>query len=154
MIKENLLYSPFYCEEKFWYLYNNPDFADFEKLVVIISNVQKKCVFYSQKLSSQNNHIPIIWNYHVILLVKWTSWLVYDFDTILPFPIITVEYTNKTSKNINSFMQQPKFRLISATDYIKEFSSDRSHMLQIGKWIHQPPIWNPIINKKFAFAIL
>jgi hypothetical protein len=151
LIKENLLYTPYYCEENIWHLCNNPVFANFERIVVIISNEQKKCAFYSQKLSTQNNFIPVIWDYHVILLIKQESWLVYDFDTILSFPTEIGEYIDKTFNNKYNKMYLPKFRLISANHYIKKFSSDRSHMEQNGKWIHKPPFWQPIINKESTF---
>jgi hypothetical protein len=56
---------------------------------------------------------------------------VYDLDSVLAFPIESSIYCNEAIKShlkfpSNSFKQ--KFRVIPANDYIKYFSSDRSHM--------------------------
>jgi hypothetical protein len=40
------------------------------------------------------------------------------------------------------------FRVIDADEYVDDFSSDRSHMLdRDGRWLVKPPSWNPITKE-------
>jgi len=147
MIKEDLPYKPYYCEENIWHLCNNFKPHNFEKYVVIISNAQKECAFSYQQLGSPNNNNTVIFDYHVILVVLHDNWHVYDFDTILGFPVLLEEYSAKTFQNRYRTKNLPYFRIIPADDYSTLFSSDRSHMLIKGRWIQPPPAWPKIFKE-------
>jgi len=152
MNKNELLYTAYYCEENIWHLCNNSEIENFEKNIVVISNVEKKCALFYQKINQHFPNIPVVWDYHVILLVFQNEWLVYDFDTILSFPVKLEEYLHKTFQNVENYRYQPYFRIITKQDYLTKFSSDRSHMFINRKWTHTPPQWKKIINGSSNFT--
>lgn len=90
----------------------------------------------------------VVWDYHVFLIYEGhnTSW-VFDLDTLLPFPVHFVDYYIQTFKSDD--ILKPEFhrffRVISASDYLNNFASDRRHMKnEDGTWIKPPPPWSPI----------
>uniref|UniRef100_A0A915PTL9 Tyrosine--tRNA ligase n=1 Tax=Setaria digitata TaxID=48799 RepID=A0A915PTL9_9BILA len=92
----------------------------------------------------------MIWDYHVILLYsKSGSVLVYDFDTTLAFPCDVQTYWTETfhpELNLDESYQR-YFRVISGSNYLQHFSSDRRHMLEAnGNHKSPPPSWSPIYD--------
>ncbi|ORX91711.1 hypothetical protein K493DRAFT_49203 [Basidiobolus meristosporus CBS 931.73] len=97
-----------------------------------------------------NNHAVSLKDYHVILVWKGAASLVYDFDSILPFPCPFKEYCENT---IPSAIPLPdifhrNYRVISAAAYLATFASDRSHMRTESGWIKQPPTYEPIFTQE------
>ncbi|KJE90928.1 hypothetical protein CAOG_002156 [Capsaspora owczarzaki ATCC 30864] len=87
--------------------------------VVFISNPSRKTPIWCQRLSQPG--CPVVWDYHVVLVLPAPSGvMVYDLDTTLGFP--------------------------SASEFLKTFSSDRSHMFVGGKWQAPWPSW-PLIQQ-------
>ncbi|KAG1054228.1 hypothetical protein G6F43_003753 [Rhizopus delemar] len=117
--------------------------------VVFISNDERKVPIWTQKACVDDN--PVVWDYHVILLFSNDSNLVvYDFDTILPFPCIAEEYVRKAFKPQLVLRKEYEryFRLIPAKNYLHGFASDRSHMKgPDGQYLSNPPNYDPIISK-------
>ncbi|KAI8342781.1 N-terminal glutamine amidase-domain-containing protein [Chlamydoabsidia padenii] len=152
--KHQLKYTACYCEENIYLLckyiqQNYP--SDLERCtVVFISNENESFPMWLQK-SSQRPDQLVVWDYHVILLVKSNndteSTNVYDFDTTLPFPCPLTDYIDKSFKPHLILMNEYKrrFRLVSGGFYLQHFASDRSHMLsQDGTYLAPPPTWPPI----------
>ena len=170
---ENIDYCPLYCEENIWRLCQLNHFADKQTYALFISNPSKKCAIWQQK-SATNQMYPVIWDYHVVLLVKTAllevnsnnaleeqsnqtknfGWRVYDLDSRLPLGVALDDYLNQsfappkmanTSSIEISSDFSPCFRLICGKTYAREFNSDRKHMHNIdGSWISPPPVWPPI----------
>eukprot|EP01070_Trichotokara_eunicae_P011077 Trichotokara_eunicae@DN670_c0_g1_i2.p1 len=82
------------------------------------------------------------WDYHVIYVSKEGE--VVDYDSILAHRISLVEYVKIClPKGANS--KQRTFRVVECSEYLKHFSSDRSHMRRPdGSWCAPPPKWPPI----------
>lgn len=111
---------------------------------------------FFQKASRQA-HRPVIWDYHVILLLQRRSLsdktvdggslatrslsapdilsasdsesLVYDFDSYLPSPCPWKEYLTLTFPPQILPEYQSSFRVVGEQMYLENFVSDRSHML-------------------------
>lgn len=151
MTRERFLYTPFFCEENVWQLCQHPELSHLEKQVVFISNHNRSCPFWSQRASTDDT-IPVTWDYHVILLCKPGSsanWQVWDLDSTLSMPVAVEQYMNETFRHIRRVEVpfHPLFKVLDAQDYVRTFSSDRSHMLDTnGCWLEPPPTW-PEINQ-------
>ncbi|XP_030074665.1 protein N-terminal glutamine amidohydrolase isoform X2 [Microcaecilia unicolor] len=92
---------------------------------------------------------PVLWDYHVILLrvLSGNQSLIYDLDTLLPFPCpfdTYIEKAFKSDSNIHPEFRR-KLRVIQGDLYLKTFASDRSHMKNSsGKWRKSPPPYHCI----------
>lgn len=143
------LYAPYYCEENIWHLCQHAQFAGFDRRVVFISNAQRSCPFWFQK-AARNADAPVLWDYHVILLYFDAGWKVWDLDTVLANPIVLPEYLSQTFHGLRAVDAPawfPVFKLISADLFLKEFTSDRSHMKdESGHWSQPPPDWPLILG--------
>jgi hypothetical protein len=167
------LRSPYYCEENAWLLvYRHLNIAALSNGwhydVVFISNHRRCCVMFQQKAAGHKDNV--CWDYHVIVirtrfdhtsnvLLKGST-QVLDTDTNLkPFPCPFEEYLdgsfpyatlNAIATN-NSRVEYdktilPMFRAVDASEFLKCFCSDRSHMFIDGEWSAPPPNYKPIMN--------
>eukprot|EP01103_Thecamoeba_quadrilineata_P008522 TRINITY_DN1825_c0_g1_i2.p1 TRINITY_DN1825_c0_g1~~TRINITY_DN1825_c0_g1_i2.p1 ORF type:complete len:214 (-),score=23.35 TRINITY_DN1825_c0_g1_i2:23-664(-) len=146
-------YTSCYCEENIYKLCEKVlDAGDPSKYyAVFVSNQKKEVLLFHQKAHKDGCNY-VIWDYHVILLennVDGES-LIYDFDTLLPYPCKFETYFEKT------FFEMPikprfhcSFRVVPARDFVEYFSSDRSHMLDTnGNFLMPPPPYPPIIKSE------
>lgn len=139
-------YCPFYCEENIWHLVQEPCFAEAERVVVVISNAMMACLFWEQR-ACEGPEFPVWWDYHVVLLHQKSGWQVYDLDTRLPCPTDAGTWLRRTFRFQERMPEsiQPRFLLFEADAYVREFSSDRSHMRDAeGQWQSPPPPWPAI----------
>lgn len=139
-------YCARYCEENVWYLVQEPAFAGVPCAVAIISNREGACLFWGQQRCEAPG-LPVWWDYHVILLARQDTWLVYDLDSALPFPVDAPTYLNGTFRMQHRMPEEirPRFLLFDGPEYIADFGSDRSHMRdERGHWHAPPPDWPPI----------
>lgn len=102
--------------------------------------------FWCQK-SARHAGMPVVWDYHVFFI--WqpddssTTWVL-DLDTTLPFPCPISDYlTSALKPGHEIFREYPnlrrRFRVVTAAQYLANFSSDRSHMLVGGQYSATPP---------------
>ncbi|KAG2221397.1 hypothetical protein INT45_012648 [Circinella minor] len=112
--------------------------------VVFISNPNKAIPIWRQKNGSQPD-TPVVWDYHVILYYHdydKKEFYIYDFDTELSFPCNANEYIMEALHPELQLNKQFKryFRMVPGSVYLKEFASDRSHMLkEDGEYMKPPP---------------
>ncbi|KAI8367900.1 N-terminal glutamine amidase-domain-containing protein [Choanephora cucurbitarum] len=149
-----LNYTANYCEENIYKLCEEiqtkrPDLLEYFH-VVFISNKNRMVPLWQQRAGREEDHM-VVWDYHVVLYFEkeGEKALVYDFDTLLPFPTPADVYATNTFKPHLVFNDRyhHAFRLIPAKVYLESFQSDRSHMLkEDGCYIAQPPSY-PIISK-------
>ncbi len=141
--RSNFAYCAYFCEENVWKLCQESLFSDREIRVVFVSNPSKPVALWHQK-AAPSPEMPVIWDYHVFLLVKDEEWQVWDLDTTLGFPLSASEYWKATFAMGYALPVefQPWFRVLTGEEYQLHFSSDRSHMLDPqGKWMKEPPSW-------------
>ena len=149
---------------------------DLENMYVIfISNKEKKVPIWNQRSGSDDSRVAV-WDYHVVALYKGQKFssstsiaivtasktncaadfvndsLIFDFDSSLPFPSSAFSYIEKCFAPAIDYPldYHPMFRVISASDYLSSFASDRSHMLKEGGngYITKPPSYAPIRTDK------
>lgn len=133
--------------------------------VVVISNELRKIPLFKQRLRPDG---PVVWDYHVILIYsdneEKKSYEVLDYDSELSVTeplsqpetrtVRLVEFSEYASQTFRPELRlNPDYRryykCIDAEIFIKNFSSDRSHMLVKGSTTeHSSPVppW-PTIQK-------
>ena len=91
-------------------------------------------------------YYPIIWDYHVVLLVEAKINFIVDFDTTLSFCNDFNFYLNQSflDETLLDVDVMPLFKVIPSDVYKTHFSSDRSHMKAGKGWYAPPPDWGPI----------
>uniref|UniRef100_A0A3Q0RGC5 Protein N-terminal glutamine amidohydrolase n=1 Tax=Amphilophus citrinellus TaxID=61819 RepID=A0A3Q0RGC5_AMPCI len=163
-IREDCVYTSCYCEENIWKL------CDYVRtwrtaplehlLVVFISNEKRMVPLWKQK--SGRGDLPVIWDYHVILLHAGQSDpMVYDLDSELSFPCSLKLYAAQAFRSDSDIRPEyhRKLRVVPADSFLLNFASDRSHMRNTdGSWKMPPPLYPPIctaghIPKLLAFVI-
>ena len=145
--KREQIYTSCYCEENIWHLCDKIKKSKCLKeshkaYVIFISNENRAVPLWNQA-SSESEEGLVIWDYHVILILKKNNASeVYDLDTSLPYPCDFQSYTKATFKSDENILEQfhRKFRVIPFEDYLLNFASDRHHMKDDkGQWIKPPP---------------
>jgi len=103
-------------------------------------------IWYQSK--SDNLETPVVWDYHVIGIHKsGRKSFVYDMDTVLEFPTNFETYYKSALKIVRNRSRYQRFyRVVPAKYYLKNFSSDRSHMIDeaTGLYQAQPPTYKCI----------
>ncbi len=143
---EDCHYQSCYCEENIWHLCQHPVCTE-STVIFIASHGGMFPMLYQKAMSDPTT--PILWDYHVILLLAGQPAHILDFDTILPFCTELGTYLPQSFLPEKSVAPEyrPYFRLIPAQAYLREFRSDRSHMrTEDGGWNSPPPDWPPIGN--------
>ncbi|CEP16954.1 hypothetical protein [Parasitella parasitica] len=134
--KSMLKYTPCYCEENIYMLCleiakRRPEvLGDFS--VMFISNNNRSVPLWQQKAGRGDEHV-VLWDYHVVLYSKQDSKaMIYDFDSLLPFPSPADFYAFETFKPnvVVKDVFRHSFRFIPAKAYLDHFSSDRRHMVR------------------------
>lgn len=115
-------------------------------------------------------------DYHVIFMYhpEPEKCLVYDLDSELPFPTYVHKYVTETFRTdhilksdyfrlvcnnflgIQSFFKFTfrYFRVIAASDFLRDFASDRRHMKRPdGSWIKPPPNYPAITTTSMCSSI-
>lgn len=138
-------YTPCYCEENVWKLFERLARDEDEWYAVVISNPSRTAVVLEQRAGSAENGGLVIWDYHVIAFraIGGKADLVLDLDTRLSFPTPASTYFSRTFLPLDLLRQQfgeVFLKVVEAKQYVREFSSDRSHMrLPDGRWQSPPP---------------
>ena len=139
-------YCPFYCEENIWHLCHEPNFDHADASVVVISNPGRGVLCWGQRAAAEEG-MPVLWDYHVVLLHRESTWMIYDFDSTAQFPISAEDYLEHTfpqSEEVSGAFS-PLFRIIAGKEYVENFVSDRSHRRDSdGDWSAPPPEWPTI----------
>ena len=139
----NRKYTPFFCEENIWHLgrerSQHQPVGDFS--VWILRGRGSAFVIFAQKAAVPGE--PLFWDYHVVLVDDHHR-LVYDFDTLAPFPCPEDEYLQWAfgPGQAAPIDVQGLIRAVDLSVYLHRFSSDRSHMLdERGCPLHPFPLW-------------
>ena len=149
-MQSKIKYTAAYCEENIWHLASDDRFSGLDAKIVLVTGPGSHRKLWYQRCS-EHVALPVHWDYHVILLVRNDVWQVWDLDTILEFPVNASTYFRQTFRGPDESFENTNviFRSINSTEYIANFSSDRSHMkLPSGDWAAPPPSWPPIVKNE------
>lgn len=130
-----------YCEENVFRILTyaaHQGYNPSQLYALFITNSQR-CVPYLKQaaVTHSDPHATCYWDYHVIAIITSNSNsssshpVVYDIDSILPFPSPLSQYIEQ-SFNIPAHnpSHSPQFRVIHYSELKNSFSSDRRHMLK------------------------
>lgn len=130
--KEAYLYTPLFCEENIWQLARAlvTEGVVVEAMrVLIFTNHHKQVLLLNQQRSGDTGYV--VWDYHVVLRVTEGEDRIYDFDTQLPFPCASYDYLADTFPPQTDLPEQLRceIREVPAQSYLRDFYSDRHHMV-------------------------
>eukprot|EP00873_Tetraselmis_striata_P002889 jgi/Tetstr1/423153/TSEL_013921.t1 len=151
-------YTSCYCEENIYRLtqrlQEQPEQLRGELFVVFLSNPQRMMELWCQRIAAPvGGHA--VWDYHVILLQKnavsqakedsgGQCCQVWDLDSTLPFPVPLPQYRQHALKPPTVYPRW--FRVIPADVFLRNFASDRSHMVMPnGEYAEPPPPYTPLV---------
>lgn len=152
---EELRYQPFYCEENVWWLARRPELASRDRWAVFISNPDRTCALWQQRLSASREE-AVVWDYHVVLLTSGPGGPeVWDLDSRLPKPTSATNWLEATFPVPVPEPLAPRFRVVSAAELGAGFASDRRHMRDPkGEFRAPPPPWPAIVSPTGALHTL
>lgn len=149
-------YCQYFCEENIWQLCAHPRVAGAERWVLFISNPAKRVAMWGQRAADDPTR-PIVWDYHVVLLLRRgvQPWQVWDLDARDPDPRDAMEWLTDSFQAGGLFppIYAPRFRLLRASEYRSHLRSDRRHMRRPDGTLEQPePPWPVIMGEPPACA--
>jgi hypothetical protein len=152
--RTTLLYQPYFCEENVLQLLQSSHLPE-SRCAMFISNANKTVAMWGQK-ASRNKNEPVVWDYHVVLLLPKDG-LVLDLDNRekLVWPLREwLEYSFR--KDLTPEHLVPMFRIISKKEFETKFSSDRSHMLnpESGLPLKPFPKWEAPFNSTLGMNLM
>lgn len=137
-------HQPFYCEENVWWLLQHPSLVDHERFALFITNPLRQCPVWAQRAGPEDGFV--VWDYHVIAIVRRDGVEAWDLDTRLGMPLGLADYlagTFPVAAAPTGPPFAPRFRLIEGDDFVATFHTDRSHMRTAEGWLQPPPPWPP-----------
>ena len=151
LTRTDFLYQPYYCEENIWHLCQNKQLKNSH--VIFIASRGDSFPMLNQRVM-KDPLIPILWDYHVILLVHSETNQILDFDTTLPFGVDVDTYFRHSflDSALLGSDEAPLFKVITASKFTATFSSDRSHMKTESGWLAPQPDWPRIANFTSNFS--
>ena len=126
-------YHPFFCEENIWHLCDEKRTG----WALFVSNESGAVYFEGQRLQP----LGLVWDYHVVYL--GADGHIIDFDHDKELRTSLADWLERSFSN-SPRQFAPKFLLVAADVYARDFSSDRSHMIKDGTWLAPPPGWPAI----------
>lgn len=172
----NTPYTSCYCEENIYlacqHLLVSASRCLQDVYAVFISNTTQTVMIWEQRASQYGPELgsPVVWDYHVIMILVAAvddnndthptmaeRTYVVDFDSTLGTLSSWKDYTSRTFRSdlfkagIFDTQLQSMFRIISATRFIDQFASDRSHMMEtseegVVEFKMPPPVYEPIVG--------
>lgn len=142
--REQYAYHSRYCEENIWLLAQQPEFANSH---VIVIAAQAECFpILCQRAAAAPDQI-LLWDYHVVLMWQHDAhYYLVDFDTTLAFCTPLADYFEHSFWDEARLNPEyvPRFRVLTAQEYVRQLRSDRRHMQTDNGWLAPPPPWPPI----------
>lgn len=144
-------YVACYCEENIWRLVSQR-FASGrpEAEVALLTHAgDGVCALFDQRAAPAPGQ-PIGWDYHVVLAARDRAdggWSVWDLDALGGLQQPAERWFDRCFPGVERWPAElvTSARLLEASEYLRTFSSDRSHMIdERGAYTKPPPPWPPI----------
>jgi len=140
-------YQPFWCEENIWHLAASDEVGPGERVVLLVTGANGQVACWGQRAAAAG--VAMLWDYHVVLAVRGPGdTVLWDLDSRHGCPLPLPLWLHETFPNNDRVrtLFQPRFQIIPAQNYRRDFSSDRQHMRTAnGAWQQAPPAW-PLIT--------
>lgn len=157
-------YTRQFCEENVWHLgrffLEEKDYSADQISVLFFTNKLKQVILFQQyniEMLDSGGHPfeksleqPLVWDYHVVLCVDNSYPQVFDLDSRLPFGTPLKQYLQQTFpwNDLLKTSWQTWIRRVPLENYLRQFQSDRSHMLIEGRAICAFPNYPPIYESR------
>ncbi|OGQ18326.1 MAG: hypothetical protein A2138_01415 [Deltaproteobacteria bacterium RBG_16_71_12] len=143
-------YAACFCEENVWQLAHERAGLAGERQVVFVLGADPATPAVAVWRQRAAAGAPfVIWDYHVVLFERaapGAAWQAWDQDSTLGAPVDAAAYLAATFPRELPGLA-PRFRVIEAGEFLREFSSDRRHMRgQGGAELRPFPPWPPILD--------
>jgi hypothetical protein len=142
-LPQGLHYQPFYCEENAWWLCADPALGPGERQVVFVVSLAGRVPLLGQRLAPPGR--ALAWDYHVVTVDG--AGQVWDLDSRLALPSPGLDWLDSSFALAGRLpvVYGPRFRVLGASDFRRDFASDRRHMRdRRGRWLRPPPPWPAI----------
>jgi len=143
------MYTPFYCEENVWQLAKKmsetKNGSSLHGFVLFFVGAHSYIAMKNQVAFKAD--LFGFWDYHVVLFDA-DSKLIFDRDSSLGCPFSAESYFTQTFPRQDALAPEVRttVRSVPIDEYLKRFSSDRSHMLdESGNAIETFPSWPAIV---------
>jgi protein N-terminal glutamine amidohydrolase len=129
-------HQPFFCEENVWHLLQVDDLPR-PRAALFLGNRARSVAMWGQRAGQD----PVLWDYHVVLLLPEHGFVV-DLDDrdAVAWPVrawLAHAFREQIADDL-----QPRFRIVDGDEFLRLFSSDRSHMLDgDGRPLRPLPPW-------------
>lgn len=135
-----LRYWPYYCEENIWHLCHDARAQADARWVSFVSNAEQRVAMWRQRAALSDDE-PVVWDYHVVLLVRHEAmWWIWDLDSTMGPRIEARAWLQGTFQPVVTPAElHPRFRLVEAEAFRRRFASDRRHMRRPGGLYQAPP---------------
>lgn len=141
-------YAQYFCEENVWQLLADARVHEREAYAVFITNRDRQVAMWAQRAALVPG-TPVVWDYHVVAALRGErGFEIWDLDCAegCPLPFLRWRYASFDAAREIPEELRPRFRLVSADDYRRRFSSARAHMRgPDGTFLQTPPPWAPIV---------
>ncbi|TVQ84434.1 MAG: hypothetical protein EA400_17515 [Chromatiaceae bacterium] len=137
MDRNQFRYQPYYCEENAWWLCAEPALGPGPRQVIFVRNEFGHCPFEQQRAAAPG--ALLWWDYHCVVLDGVGR--IWDLDSRLPLPLPLGDWLAASFPFIRQLERplRPRFRLVPASEFQRDFASDRSHMRAADGTLRQPP---------------
>lgn len=130
------LHQPFFCEENVWQLLRGADLPR-PRAALFVSNRARSVAMWGQRAGPD----PVRWDYHVVALLPRLG-LVLDLDDRAAVAWPVRDWLDHAFRTGVAADLQPRFRLVDGDEFVRVFSSDRSHMHDAdGRPVRPLPPW-------------
>ncbi|GAA6006330.1 hypothetical protein JCM11491_004916 [Sporobolomyces phaffii] len=159
------LYTQYYCEENIYLLVRALELHQDVRATwaCFVSNPERRALLFNQKASRQgaDQGSYVIWDYHVFAIAAVRQRdaedrvVVLDLDSKLGRVVDLSDYVERTfypslfRHNVVDPSLASRIRIVPGQDFLRNFASDRSHMLAVDNmgelaYVHPPPAYPPI----------
>ena len=126
LTRDKFDYVPYFCEENARRLLDDQRIISHGKAyLVFITNRDQTCAMQCQRVGAGG---MVVWDYHVVVLTRGTSALIWDFDTTLAWPCTAQTWLSESFPDGVAPQFKPSFRVVVRVTAIAQFASDRRHM--------------------------
>lgn len=115
-------YQPFFCEENVWQLLRTAELPA-PRAALFVINHARSVAMWGQRAADVD---PVLWDYHVVVLLP-VHGVVVDLDDRERSAWSVRDWLPHAFRSARA-AEQPRFRSVPAAEFLRVFSSDRSHM--------------------------
>jgi len=130
-------YQPFFCEENVWQLLRSGDLPA-PAAAIFVTNARRTVAMWGQRAAATD---PVVWDYHVVALLAQQR-IILDLGDRERAAWPLADWLSHAFRIDTPARLQPRFRIVTAEQFLTTFSSDRSHMRDAaGRRLRAFPPW-------------